>query len=56
MTLVKLVEAIAKLVDKVMKLNLHFCELVLPKEYVEVYFCWCIYIDNFLTVVVIVMF
>ena len=34
MILVKLVEAIAKLVNKIMKLSLHVCELILPKEYV----------------------
>ena len=29
----KLIEPIAKLVRKIMKLSLQFCELILPKEY-----------------------
>ena len=31
---VKLVETIVKLVDKIMKLSLHFYKLILPKEYI----------------------
>lgn len=39
MILMKLVELIAKLVHKIMKSTLHFCEFVLPMVYYDIVIC-----------------